>query len=180
MIYGERIRLRAIERRDLPFFVQWLNDPEVYRTLYVRFPLSLEEEEKWFAEVMQTHPAERPLAIEVREESDWKLIGNCRLFKIDWINASAELGIFIGDKSYWNQGYGSEAVSLLCRHAFETLNLHRVYLHVYEFNRRAIRAYEKCGFVLEGRLRQARYSEGKYHDVLILSILRSEWEQRTK
>ena len=120
MIYGERIRLRAIERRDLPFFVQWLNDPEVYRTLYVRFPLSLEEEEKWFAEVMQTHPAERPLAIEVREESDRKLIGNCRLFKIDWINASAELGIFIGDKSYWNQGYGSEAVSLLCRHAFET------------------------------------------------------------
>jgi diamine N-acetyltransferase len=180
MIYGERIRLRAIERRDLPFFVQWLNDPEVYRTLYVRFPLSLEEEEKWFAEVMQTHPAERPLAIEVREESDWKLIGNCQLFKIDWINASTELGIFIGDKSYWNQGYGSEAVSLLCRHAFETLNLHRVYLHVYEFNRRAIRAYEKCGFVLEGRLRQARYSEGKYHDVLILSILRPEWEQRTK
>jgi RimJ/RimL family protein N-acetyltransferase len=55
-----------------------------------------------------------------------------------------------------------------------------VYLHVYEFNRRAIRAYEKCGFVLEGRLRQARYSEGKYHDVLILSILRPEWEQRTK
>ncbi len=180
MIYGEHIRLRAIERRDLPFFVQWLNDLEVSRTLSVRFPLSLEEEEKWFAELMQTHPAERPLAIEVRAESDWKLIGNCGLFKIDWINASAELGIFIGDKSYSNQGYGSEAVSLLCHHAFETLNLHRVFPHVDEFNQRAIRAYEKCGFVLEGRLRQADYREGKYHDVVIMSILHPEWGQSRK
>ncbi|MEJ5241202.1 MAG: GNAT family protein [Anaerolineales bacterium] len=176
MIYGERIRLRAIERRDLPFFVAWLNDPEVRHGLQIYLPLSLEEEEDWFTKMLQKSPPERPLAIEVRDGESWKLIGNCGLFNIDWKNSSAELGIFIGDKSCWNRGFGSEAVRLLARHAFETLNLHRVYLRVYEFNARAIRAYEKAGFVLEGRMRQALYREGKYHDVLLMSILRSEWQ----
>ncbi|MFN3742271.1 MAG: GNAT family N-acetyltransferase [Anaerolineales bacterium] len=177
MIYGERIRLRAIERADLPFFVEWLNDPQVRHGLTLYLPLSMAEEEEWFEKMLQCPPVERPLAIEVRDGDTWQLIGNCGLFKIDWKNSSAELGIFIGRKDLWNQGYGSETVHLLCRHGFDTLNLHRIYLHVYDYNLRAIRAYEKCGFVKEGRLREARYTDGKYYDVWIMSILRSEWEK---
>lgn len=177
MIYGERIRLRAIERADLPFFVEWLNDPEVRHGLKLYLPLSMAEEEEWFEKMLQRPAVERPLAIEVPGGDTWQLIGNCGLFNVDWKNSSAELGIFIGRKDLWNQGYGSEVVHLLCRHAFDTLNLHRLYLHVYDYNLRAIRAYEKCGFVKEGRLREAHYQDGKYHDVWILSILRSEWEK---
>jgi RimJ/RimL family protein N-acetyltransferase len=86
----------------------------------------------------------------------------------------------IGEKLEWNKGYGSEVMSLLVKHCFETLNLNRVMLRVYTDNIRAVRSYEKAGFVLEGRLREAVYKFGKYDDVLIMSVLRSEWTSQNK
>jgi RimJ/RimL family protein N-acetyltransferase len=94
----------------------------------------------------------------------------------DWISRNAEVGIVIGEKDYWNKGYGSEAMQLMLKHGFETLNLHRIWLRVYGFNTRAIRAYEKSGFVHEGRKREASFIQGKYHDVLIMSVLQPEWK----
>jgi RimJ/RimL family protein N-acetyltransferase len=69
---------------------------------------------------------------------------------------------------------------LMLKFGFETLNLNRIFLRVYEYNQRAIRSYEKAGFVLEGKLRQARYQAGKYHDEYIMSVLRSEWDQANR
>jgi diamine N-acetyltransferase len=86
-----------------------------------------------------------------------------------------EFGIFIGDKSLWDKGYGTEAVELLLLHGFQTLNLNRIYLRVYSTNLRAKRSYEKAGFVLEGTLRQAMYRHGQYADIHIMSVLRPEW-----
>lgn len=86
-------------------------------------------------------------------------------------------GIVIGEKEYWNRGYGSDALRTLLRFAFEELNLHRVFLHVFDFNERAIRCYEKVGFRHEGRLRQARFTEGRYVDELVMAVLREEWEE---
>jgi RimJ/RimL family protein N-acetyltransferase len=86
------------------------------------------------------------------------------------------VGIFIGDKKYWSLGYGTEAMKLVLKHGFETLNLNRIFLRVYENNPRAIRSYEKAGYVHEGRMRQGHYQDGQYVDVLFMSVLRSEWE----
>ena len=116
------------------------------------------------------------MAIDARDGESWKLIGNCSVFNIEWTNRSAELGIVIGEKSVWNQGYGTETMKLLLQHGFETLNLNRIYLRVYSTNPRAIRSYEKAGFVLEGTLREAVYRHGNYANVHIMSVLRSEWK----
>ncbi len=178
MIYGERVRLRGVEREDLPHFVRWLNDPEVRRGLTLYRPLSLAEEEEWFRSLMKQPPDERSLAIEVREGDSWRLIGNSSLMNIDWRNRSAEVGLFIGEKRYWGRGYGTEVLRLWLRHGFETLNLNRIYLRVYANNPRAVHVYENIGFVLEGRLRQALYQDGKYHDILLMSVLRSEWNSQ--
>ena len=105
----------------------------------------------------------------------WKLIGSLAFNEIDWRNRAAEFGIMIGDKTYWNRGYGTEAVRLLVNHGFNTLNLNRIFLRVFENNPRAIRAYEKAGFVHEGRLRQAEFRDGKYIDVLMMSMLKDEF-----
>lgn len=176
MIYGDRIRLRAISREDLPLFVRWLNDPEVIQGLMVMLPFSLDDEEDWYAAVRKKPQAERPLVIEILTDERWEAIGNCGLFDIDWRARRAEFGILIGAKQHWDKGYGTEALGLLVRHGFGTLNLNRIMLRVFADNARAIRAYEKAGFVQEGCLRQGHYHLGAYVDVLVMSMLRSEWE----
>ncbi|NIV13834.1 MAG: GNAT family N-acetyltransferase [Aliifodinibius sp.] len=180
MIYGDRIRLVAIEKEDLPLFVEWLNDPEVRHGIDLYLPMSLAQEEKWFEKMLERSPDTQPLTIEVREGNRWVKIGNMGLFQFNPRARSAEIGIMIGNKEYWNQGYGTEATTLMLIHGFETLNLHRVMLRVYEDNQRAIRCYEKVGFVHEGRMREAHYSDGVYRDIIIMGVIRSEWEDGEK
>ena len=175
MLYGERIRLRAVEKGDLPRFVAWLNDPEVLEGLLLYQPMSLAEEESWFEGMLKRPAAEHPLVIEVRQGEDWLPIGNLGLHNIDWRCRSAEAGIFIGDKTRWNSGYGTEAMILLLKHGFDVLNLNRIALDVYETNPRAVRCYEKAGYVQEGRKRQGMYQNGRYVDILQMSVLRDEW-----
>jgi RimJ/RimL family protein N-acetyltransferase len=177
LIYGERIRLRHAERADLPRFVEWLNDPEVRRGLSLFLPLSQVEEEQWFENHLKRPAEEQALVIEVKSEAGWAMIGNSSFFNVDWRVRSAELGIVIGDKAYWNQGYGTQAMRLLVHHGFTTLNLNRIFLRVYEDNPRAVRAYEKAGFFQEGRMRQGEYHDGRYLDVLLMSVLKFEWKE---
>jgi len=181
MILGDQVRLRAIEKGDLPFYVKWLNDPDVRRGLSLIMPLSMAEEEEWFANMLKRSPYERPLAIEIQPDPEkdlWVFVGNSGLLEIDWQNRLAEIGIHIGEKSYWNQGFGTKVLRLMLKHGFENLNLHRIWLRVFENNQRALHAYEKAGFTLEGKFREAQFIEGKYVDVMIMSMLQSEWQDQ--
>lgn len=184
MIIGEQVRLRGIERTDIPKFVAWLNDPDVIQGLLIHYPLSQADEEGWFDRMLTLPTDERVMGIEVKEPAldgsgdTWKLIGTIAFDHINWRIHAAEFGIMIGEKSYWNHGYGTEAVRLLLRHGFNTLNLNKIYLHVFDDNPRAIRAYEKAGFKLDIRERQAEYKHGKYIDLLLMSILVSEYQER--
>jgi diamine N-acetyltransferase len=177
MLYGKRIRLRAIEKEDLPIFVSWLNDPEVRRNLQLFQPLSLAQEEEWFKATLQQPVEKQPLMIEIKIDEGWQPVGDVGFLKICTIDRTAEIGIFIGEKKFWGQGYGTETMRLMLNHGFKELNLNRIYLRVYETNLRGIRSYEKAGFKLEGRLRQDRFMDGKYIDVLLMSVLRSEFKE---
>lgn len=177
---GKRVRLRAIERGDIPTFLQWLNDPEVQRYLgRTPFPLSFAEsiqdpggEERWFERQLNDEK-NRIFAIETEKGVH---IGNIGLHEIDYKDGKATLGIVIGEKGYWDQGYGTDAVRTLLRFAFQELNLHRISLEVFDFNKRAIRCYEKCGFRREGVAREDSFRGGKRHDKVLMGILRQEFE----
>jgi diamine N-acetyltransferase len=182
MIQGERIRLRRNERADIAKFVGWLNDPEVRRFLSFIMPISIVNEEQWFENMLKLPAIEQPFAIEIRKPSSekkseaWQMVGNCSFMDVNHTARSAEVGLFIGDKSCWNKGYGTEVMRLLLCFGFDSLNLNRIFLRVDEDNKGGIRAYEKAGFVHEGRLRQAIFRDGQYHEMLIMSVLRSEWD----
>jgi RimJ/RimL family protein N-acetyltransferase len=102
-------------------------------------------------------------------------IGTLDLRGVQNKNRCADLGIQIGEKDCWSQGYGREAIGLVLAYGFNTLNLHRIELTVYADNTRGIRCYEQCGFKAEGRKRQAHFGQGRYHDVLIYGILAEEF-----
>lgn len=179
-IYGKRIRLRAAEREDLPTFIQWLNDPEVTENLLIFAPMSLYEEEQWYENMMKRPIAEHVLVIEAENPdrpSGYQRIGTCSFMSIHPRNHSAEVGIMIGEKNYWNQGYGTETMGLLLDFGFGRLNLHRIWLQVFEKNLRGIRAYEKAGFKFEGKFRDGHFQHGRFYDVHLMSVLRDEWEQ---
>jgi RimJ/RimL family protein N-acetyltransferase len=176
MIHGDRIRLRRPEKADLPLFVEWLNDLDVRAGLAMYNPMSMAEEERWFENMLELPQDERALTIEIPDGDGWRPIGSTGLFAFDWRIRSAEFGIMIGDKTVWNQGYGTEVTRLMLTHGFGTLNLNRMQLRVNTTNPGARRAYEKAGFVHEGTLREAVFSDGTYSDLELMSVLRSEWE----
>jgi len=177
MITGDRVRLRAMEKEDLPRFVAWFNDPEVRRNLLIYQPLSMGQEEKWYQDMLNRPIDEQPLSIEVKEGEGWVTIGNAGFLNINLHDRSAELGISLGDKRHWDRGFGTETIRLLVDHGFSQINLNRIFLHVFETNLRGIRCYEKVSFRHEGRLREARYLDGRYIDILVMSILKSEWKK---
>jgi RimJ/RimL family protein N-acetyltransferase len=178
-LLGERIRLRAAEREDIPIFLRWVNDSEVTENLLLVEPMSRLEEEQWYEAMMKNHSSEHVLVIEIRDQNTaekYRPIGTCQFHNIDWRNRFAEVGIMIGEKAFWDQGFGSETMRLLLKHGFQTLNLHRIWLQVYAKNKRGIRAYEKAGFKYEGKYRQAHYQHGQYYDVHLMSVLKQEWQ----
>lgn len=179
MIQGDKVRLRAIERDDIPRFVRWLNDAEVTEFLLISSPLSTGMEERWFEKQLMMDPGSgQVMAIEALVgENDWLHIGNTGLHDVNPVSRHAEFGIFIGEKEYWSRGFGAIATRLMLKHGFENLNLNRIYLYVYANNSRAIKSYTKAGFVKEGILRQGVYKNGRYLDMAVMAILRSEWDQ---
>lgn len=175
MLSGDGIRLRAAERRDLPNFVRWLNDPDVYQNLILRAPMSLGDEERWFENNLRQPPAEQVLVIEIETEAGWKPMGNTSLMDFDRISACAEVGIFIGEKQMWGKRIAQRALHLMLQYAFNDLNLNRVGLQVFASNAHAIRCYEAVGFVHEGKKRKAMYRKGQFVDILLMSVLRDEY-----
>lgn len=174
MIYGEGVRLRAIERSDLPTFVRWFNDPEVRQFLLMYAPMSMAMEERWF-ENRLNRENDHLFAVEAQVNETWVHVGNVGLHQIDWKNRLASFGIALGEKAYWNRGFGTAATRTIVRFAFAELNLHRVELEVFESNLQAMRCYEKAGFQREGVRRQAFFRDGRYHDLHVMAILAPEF-----
>ncbi|MCK5525745.1 MAG: GNAT family N-acetyltransferase, partial [Candidatus Latescibacteria bacterium] len=133
--------------------------------------LNLGREREW---IEQLYKDQSRVVFGIVLKTSDKLIGSTGFEGIDWRSRRAGFGIAIGDKTQWSKGFGTEATKLVVRYGFDTLNLNRIFLHVFDHNPRAMRAYEKAGFVREGVLRQDRYIEGAYRGFIVMGILREE------
>jgi RimJ/RimL family protein N-acetyltransferase len=174
MIEGKLVNLRAREMTDLERMTRWVNDREVARFQMVRYPWSSAAEEAYIKEQTSKPIPYGNVSLAI-DTKDGVHIGSCGLHAASAENRVAELGIMVGEKEFWSKGYGTDAVATLVRFGFEEMNLNRIELHVYAFNERAQKSYRKCGFVEEGRMRDAHYAEGAYSDVVVMGLLREEW-----
>ena len=167
---GKQCYLSPIDVNDVEKFTEWLHDLEVtqHLTLYPHI-ISVENEKGFLERLSKEH------TYSIIDNDTNESIGNCGYAEIDHINQTAEIGIFIGNKKYWNRGYGKEALSLLLDYGFKALNLHNVFLRVYSFNGRAIKCYEKTGFKIAGKKREALLRNGERHDIIFMDILRNEF-----
>jgi [ribosomal protein S5]-alanine N-acetyltransferase len=176
-LIGQKIYLRPIEREDAPAIGQFVNDPEVRATLQMFTPKT-QQQEREFIEGMGAGRSNTDIVLGIALKEDDRLIGTTGFHQIDWKNQRASYGIAIGAKDCWNKGCGTETTRLMVKYAFEELALNRVYLTVYDFNTRGIRAYENAGFRREGLLRQDIFKAGKFWDVWLMGILKEDYDQR--
>lgn len=174
MLATSRLHIWSLERHDLLKNYHWANQRELIRqTGMPPFPKTAAELEAWF----DTLAGRQDLKILALKTLDGEYIGNMELRDIDWHIGRAEVGIFLAESQSRGFGLGREALGELARFAFDDLRLHRLYARVLEGNVPAQRAFAACGFVQEGRERQAHYDQGRYHDVLMYGLLAPEWRE---
>ncbi len=174
-LVGEHIYLSPISVEDVEKYTEWMNDFETTDYIGESCKIYTIDRERKFLENSSLAKEDRTFGIIDLKNS--KLIGNCGLKRIDSANRTATLGIFIGDKEERSKGYGTETIKLLLDYGFNYLNLHEITLDVYEFNKRAIRCYEKVGFKEYGRRRECVYLNGKYYDKISMDILKPEFKE---
>jgi len=175
ILSGDLVVLRRHVPGNVAAFRRWYADPEIARLArYQPSPMRPDEIDRFFEARVVGPDA---LAMAVHERGTNRLIGTCAFSQLDGENGSALFHITIGEADAWGHGYGTEATRLMLDHAFGTLSLHRIGLFVFEFNERAIRAYKRCGFVVEGRSRESIWREGRWWDELAMSVLDSDWRR---
>ncbi|MDI6871614.1 MAG: GNAT family N-acetyltransferase [Bacillota bacterium] len=172
MWQGDLVVLRPLERGDFPAVVRWSEDPELSSLVDGGVPETMEECEEWYHKAK----SDRYHQIMAIVTKDGRLIGDIELNHITWRNGHAEMRIRIGEKEYWNRGFGTDAVLTLMRYVFTRLHLNRLYLRVYSLNHRAIACYEKCGFKKEGILRRTDEA-GQRREIILMRVLREEFER---
>jgi RimJ/RimL family protein N-acetyltransferase len=172
---GKLVQLVTINKeKDAELWAKWNIDSDYTRLLDVgpSYLYPRKQIETWIEEI---DDGSCEFAIHAIQED--KVIGDVGLGDFDRAAGTAWVGIGIGDMDFRGKGYGTDAMQIILRYAFEELNLHRVNLSVFAYNKRAIRSYEKCGFKYEGLMREFIYKEDKRWDLWNMGILHSEWQE---
>lgn len=173
---GTNVMLREFRWEDLPDMRRWITDGEATKYLGTRFvrPQTWEQTENMLRGLLTGEVGGENLVI--ADKGTLAYLGQISLQGVDRFTQQGELAVIVA-REHWRKGIGEEAVGLMLQYAFRTLNLNRVWLKVFQEHQAAVRLYMKCGFVLEGVLRQDAYLEGRYRDTMIMSVLRRDYER---
>jgi RimJ/RimL family protein N-acetyltransferase len=172
IVLGDLVKLRALEPSDAEALWRWNHDPEVMRWMDSGYAQSLARVRQTLAERPRNGYGDVLFGIELR--ADGTLVGLVRLRDAEPETGNAELDIYLGEKEHWGHGYATDAIRAACRFGFEKMRLHKVTLTVVTENQAARRAYEKVGFVEEGRLREVFRHEGGWLDMYTMGLLNGE------
>lgn len=173
MISGEKTVIKGLTKEYAPLIYQWVNREELRTLTGTVYPVSEYEHEEWIRRVATS--VDKKVFV-ICDKVTGEAIGTIGLDKFDQLNRNAELFISIGAQQYISTpgsggGYGTDAVRALVNYSFNRLNMHKILVRVFESNKRAIRCYEKAGFVREGLLMEQHFQDGKYENVVLMGII---------
>lgn len=174
IIQGEKVWLRAMEKRDMEAFARSRNDQELGFMAGFYFPESMIGFEKWYEKLMSEQHGKDGFFFTICLIGADEAVGFACLWHLDHFTWNAEFSIFLVDKEYLGKGLGTDALNAILDFGFNNLPLQRIYLKVRKDNKRAVRSYEKAGMVIEGTLRKNQLFQGRPVDTLLMSILREE------
>lgn len=170
---SERLYLREVRLSDVnETYYRWMNDPEVTQYLESRYYPNSLDRLKEYVRRLDGDPGTIFFAILLKEAD--RHIGNIKLGPINWIHRFGDIGILIGEKDLWGQGYATEAIQLVVHYAFNTLNLHRLTAGVYESNTGSIHAFERAGFSIESIINDYYFQGGRYQARVALGLVNSQ------
>jgi RimJ/RimL family protein N-acetyltransferase len=168
---GEKISLRAFDRKDIELAASWNNNEEITSYMLSRFPVSIYEQEKWYEKTMNDKTKKKLIIVNNTSKSS---IGMVSLFNIDLKNLSAEVGVYL-TPSAQGKGYAKEAIQLISRFAFNEMNMHKLYASVIEFNKASVKTFESAGFSFEYTKKEAVYTNGRFFDVVYLCLFKRDF-----
>ena len=176
MLVTKRIILRPLEIKDIDIIAEWRNNPEIHKNFFSHKFIIKSNQENWYKSLLIS---KEKMLFTIVEREKKNTVGFVGFDHIDYKNQQAEYGnLLIGGNNTVRKGYATEATLILLKYGFYELNIHRIYLKVFEWNKLAIQFYKKCGFIKEGILREANYSQGKFQNILLMSILRREFQKQ--
>jgi RimJ/RimL family protein N-acetyltransferase len=173
MVIGNKVVLRAVEKEDLTRFFKWSDDYEFKR--YYNFTIDFGNYDEAVDNFYKGRSLQNTAEFSILDKSNKILIGRCMLTDIDLINKKSMCMMYIDDRNCRDSGYGTEAMRLLMKFAFEDLGLNRLGAWVFDFNKYAIRCFKNCGMKVEGIMREGIYRDGKYQDVYFMGVLKNEY-----
>jgi RimJ/RimL family protein N-acetyltransferase len=171
------IELKPLKEQDVQYFYSWINDDEV-----IKYSLSIfqkmntkQQIDSWFHKLLDNRD---DLQLGIYSKSSNQLIGYAGLSNMSKLNKSGEYFIFIGDKMQWGKGISTEVTKQILEIGFIKLGLNRIMLTVSEPNIGGVKSYLKAGFKQEGILREASFRDGQFHNKIVMSVLKSEWNSK--
>lgn len=167
MVSGDKLVIKKITEEHTPLIVKWRNNPNVQKNFIFQETFTEEMHNGWLKNKVETGEVAQYI---VYTKEDDVPIGSVYLRDIDKNNEKAEFGIFIGEDIARGKGYGTEATKLMCRYGFEELGLHKIKLRVFAFNKAAIKAYEKAGFVQEAYLKDEEKIGDEFFDIIFMAM----------
>lgn len=167
-----RIKLVPLEKEYIERIRRWRLKSDIRKNFFSWQLVNKIQQEKWF----ENYCADKSSMIfSIIREEDHEFIGIMSLNNIDHFHQRAELGSLIGEKKYWGKGYATESLNLLLEYGFNELNLNKVYSYIYSDNKGSIKKNQKNGFEIDGTLREHAFGEGRYKDVVVMSILKKQY-----
>jgi RimJ/RimL family protein N-acetyltransferase len=170
---SKRLYLRPPTKDDIPYYLWWRNDQEVSQYLGAFLPFMEADGVEWLDRIHKNKECD--VVFTIVDAKTRKPVGLMGIHEISWKDRRATTGAMIGEKSYWGKGYGTEAKMLLLNYAFNTLNLRKMSLRVYAFNKRCKAYNEKCGYKVEAVLKQEMFKNGRYQDLIVMAVFKNGW-----